>query len=415
MKIPTRQRIWPRVALHKLQDISTTNINSDGNGMPKRMIIGGVQRTSPSSQNFKRMLKEYIYEHADFPEPIVQAVRTRKLAAMMTAQLQEIGATPEEIDAVLPRVHELATDSQAKNKEKAKKKSSKNGGPDLQGTEEVATKFNLTTKLLLLSENEFREVATRLLDAYRAEPEKFAAKPLQNHFKYAKLRSAATFAPLFGRTNLAESFENYYSAIRVARPFSTHRHIMQMDLVSSSDDLSAPGEDDGYMDVEYYTSATLFYTVFFDLQQLWENVKEDTPKMLWMFIEGVKAFVCAPPIAMQNNAYSHALPRFVLAEVWHKGVPWTYHTAFIPPVRPSLRTSPMDASIKALAKELCIIERTSPSQVVYPQPLRAIVNLSNVASTEFPPSCQAGIQDGFDELLEWLRAAVQPIDEKVLP
>jgi len=397
MNIPEFHKEWPTVTVCKLQEIILTNINPDSSGQPKHAIDGGVERTASSSRFFKRMMEAYIYQKYNIDEG-VQIERTRKLATMVEASLKKMGATPEELKAIVPRVSSLTTDKQADKKQG--KKSSEEA--DKAGEEEA--KEQLMPQTLPLGENEFEAIASRLLAARRANPEKFDSIPLRSHFTMDKLRSAATFAPLFDRTALAESLENFPSAIQVARPFSTHPHVLQMDVEAVRDDLNAPWDDDGgYVEVNYFTSATLFFTVVFDLQRLWENVAKDTDKMLWMLVEGFEAFLFAPLMGMQNTALSHEFPAFVLAEVWERGVPYTYPGAFPPPIVLSREKSIMDGSVEALANQMRKLDKAYSKTRHVKLPSRAIINPTDVANTIFPAFCQSSIMQNISQMVLWLK------------
>ena len=105
------------IQFHLLQNYVPSNLNRDDTGSPKDAIFGGVLRGRISSQCLKRsMRKSTIFEEAFKAEGLL-GERTKRLPLIIQEELTALGASEQEVKAIVERVSEIGRESKKRKEE----------------------------------------------------------------------------------------------------------------------------------------------------------------------------------------------------------------------------------------------------------------------------------------------------------
>ena len=337
-----------KVELHLLQNVAPSNLNRDDTNTPKDCEFGGHRRARISSQAFKRAIRlSPVFKETLRSE---LGIRTKALVSRLTAYFTEKGEKPEEeAQAIAIGFVEAAMSTVDENKE------------------------NKTKVLLYLGDDEIERMGSIALGNYdgllaakkkqdaKAKEEnqggKKKSKKDQDLFQDAckaiakefKSGTKAADIALFGRMMAEQPGANIDAACQVAHAISTNKVSMEMDYYTAVDDLSPKEETGaGMLGFTGFNSSCFYRYATIDLDQLKENLSEDTD----LADKAVKAFLCASvsalPTGKQNSMAAHNPPDAIFAVVRQSGTPVSLANAFCKPVRPGYDSDLMTASIKEL-------------------------------------------------------------------
>ncbi|HEY4691595.1 MAG TPA: type I-E CRISPR-associated protein Cas7/Cse4/CasC, partial [Anaerolineae bacterium] len=262
------------IELHFVQHFAPANLNRDDANLPKDCDFGGARRARISSQCFKRAIRT---------DPIFRATtavengtRTRLIVRELRNRLQAAGKPEAEST-------EIAT-------EFARTYSSKKGKMDKDPER--------TAVMLYLSDQEFQQITTQLLDVWdetlaalhapkkkgksEEKDEDDAAKksPLAPMIKQwvdaTKERTSAPDIALFGRMLADRPETNIDAACQVAHAISTHAVKMDIDYFTAMEELAEPHETGAsQIGTGGFNSACFYRYLRLDYGKLLENLKDD--------------------------------------------------------------------------------------------------------------------------------------------
>ena len=178
--------------MYAIHSIPTANMNSDDNGMQKKVSVGGALRTRVSSQAWKKAIRDRFDE---------RAFRTKKAVALLVRKMMDIDNGITEAEA------------------------SEKAGKLL--AEEVSLTKDLTTKaLIMLSPSQIDNAARYALPC---DSKKYSKKDVREILKKDNSLDLA----LFGRMVADDPALNVDAAVQFAHAFSTHRIEPEYDYYST--------------------------------------------------------------------------------------------------------------------------------------------------------------------------------------
>ncbi|MBM6404833.1 type I-E CRISPR-associated protein Cas7/Cse4/CasC [Phycicoccus sp. CSK15P-2] len=291
------------IDVHILQDLPPSNINRDDNGTPKQAVYGGVTRLRVSSQSWKRATRK---QFADRLAKEQQGVRTRRLTALLTRELEERGIDTERaVAAVTASLGELKITGGKKDAE--------------------------TSYLLFCSRGQVAAIADQLVAALGETDDPAAAGKTVKAGDILKDGHSLDVA-LFGRMVADVTDLNVDAATQVAHAISTHAAPTQFDYFTAVDDLQEKGEPGaGMIGTVEYGSATMYRFATVGLHQLADNLADEDAAVDGV-LEFVRAFTTSMPTGHQNSFAARTRPALV-AVVVRTDQPVSLVSAFESPVR----------------------------------------------------------------------------------
>ncbi len=329
------------IQIHMLQNYAPSNLNRDDTGAPKDAVFGGVKRGRISSQCLKRSIRRSsVFEEA-FRGDDLLATRTKTLPKLIGDELQGLGATPEEVEAIVARVPEIGRESTKPNEASDDKPQSEDGAE----AAEVVTK-----QLIFVAPNEKRPLAESLLAQYRQAPAKWRTTKIDDITKgLTKVAPRSVDVAMFGRMTTSAAFEDVQAAVQVAHALSTNALTQEFDYYTAVDDLSGESGAGMIGDIEY-NSCTYYKYINAHWEGLAHNLGGDTQVARRAVLALLQAAALAQPTGKQNTFAAQNLPDFVLVEVRDRNLPVSYANAFLKPARQGPNGDPtlMERSIAAL-------------------------------------------------------------------
>lgn len=248
-----------RIEFHILQSFPVTCLNRDDVGAPKTAIVGGSTRARVSSQCWKRQVRLAMPAFG-----IKLGVRTKKVASLLQAAMQQHGADTTAAEACAARMAEVLSDD----------------------------------TLLFFSETEadaFAQYAKELHFDATAIKEKELGKVTRKALDGAV---DALDIALFGRMVAKAPEMNVEAAASFAHAISTHKVANEVEFFTALDDLQEePGS--AHMGSLEFNSATYYRYVSLDLGQLEQTLGQGSlPAAIEAF---VKALFVAVPAARQTT------------------------------------------------------------------------------------------------------------------
>jgi len=284
-----------RIQIHLLQNHAPANLNRDDLGAPKTCYLGGVLRSRISSQCLKRSIRLSPYF-----KDLCGGVRTRRLAKLITDQVDGNNATKKKVAAILKKCG-------------------------------LEAKENDETNMVVYTTKEaIREMATALRNGLE-EPDIIA--------RFKELLSTNTAVPdmaLCGR--MLETGEikdtNVEAALQAAHAISTHEARPEVDYYVTADDIPGTDAGAGYVDEAIFVSACYYKYFSIDWAQLLHNLKGYPGNRIHLAAHTVGAFIKAAalvtPSGKQNSYAAHNPPDGILVEI--SPTPINYANAFAKPV-----------------------------------------------------------------------------------
>lgn len=309
--------------IHMLKNYPPTNLNRDDSGAPKSCQFGGTNRGRISSQCLKRSWRTSpLLAQAIGAEHL--GTRTRRLPDLVAEKLEEMGASQEYIQAVLPRLSGFGNKDGKDNKE-----------------------GNYTAQVIFYAPEDIQAVADVVkekLDACETlkQVKALKAKDLQEAVKGAEVRPVTLDMALFGRMVTSNAFRDVEASMQVAHAISTNQMNLESDYFTAMDDLlsGATMEEMGAAiigDTDYNSSCYYLYASL-DTEILRKNLK-DTPDAEALIQKAIPALIrtmaLSNPSGKQNSFAGNVLPSAILIECKEEKVPVSMVNAFVNPVKPN--------------------------------------------------------------------------------
>jgi CRISPR system Cascade subunit CasC len=321
------------IQIHILQNYAPSNLNRDDTGSPKDAVFGGVRRGRISSQCLKRAIRRSTVFADAFGGDGLLASRTKRLPGLIGAELERLGASPEEVQAIAARVPEIGRESGR-------------GQPSAaEDTDTLETK-----QLIFVAPNEVGPLAEALLAQHRAAGARWAKTKIEEITKaLSPVTPRSVDVAMFGRMTTSAAFEDVQAAVQVAHALSTNALAQEFDYYTAVDDLSGESGAGMIGDVEY-NSCTYYKYMNVHWEGLVDNLGGDRAVACRAMLALLEAAAKAQPSGKQNSFAAQNLPDYILAEVREENLPVSYANAFLKPVRPGPNGDPtlMERSIVAL-------------------------------------------------------------------
>ncbi|MFZ5903179.1 MAG: type I-E CRISPR-associated protein Cas7/Cse4/CasC [Chloroflexota bacterium] len=381
------------IQFHLLQNYQPSNLNRDDTGSPKDAIFGGVLRGRISSQCLKRSIrKSTIFEDAFKAEGLL-GERTKQLPLIIQEELTALGATAEEIQAIVKRVPEIGRES------KKKKEAAETGEPEEMeegAEEETEAAVGETAQLIFIDrKTEARPLAEKLLQVYRKlGAKKWGQTKIPDITKDLgdRLPRSVDIA-MFGRMTTSQAFRNVQASVQVAHALSANALKQEFDYYTAMDDLQPQSEPGADMigDVEY-NSCTYYKYLNVHWEELVTNLGNDKEVARRAMLALLEAAAMAHPTGKQNSFGAFNLPDFVLVEVSDRNLPVSYANAFLKPAYGTSNQSLLANSAKQMSEYVARL-----SKVYGLTPQRAFIAVDDdLAFLDQKP------RGSLDDLKKWL-------------
>jgi len=383
------------IQFHLLQNYSPSNLNRDDTGSPKDAIFGGVLRGRISSQCLKRSMRlSAIFEDAFKAEGLL-GERTKQLPLIIRQELVALGASDEEVNAIIERVPEIGRESKKKTKEEAKEVQSEetDGGVE----EESEAAVGETAQLIFIDrKTEAHPLAEKLLQVYRKlGMKKWGQTKIPDITKELGERLPRSVdISMFGRMTTSQAFKNVQASVQVAHALSANALKQEFDYYTAMDDLKPESEPGADMigDVEF-NSCTYYKYLNVHWDELVKNLGGDMAIARRAVLALLRAAAMAHPSGKQNSFGAFNLPDFVLVEVSDRNLPVSYANAFLKPVSGFSDKSLMANAVEKMSG---YVERLS--KVYNLDPKRAYLTVDNL------PFLKLQAQPSLKDLEKWLDA-----------
>ena len=287
--------------IHMLKNYPPTNLNRDDSGAPKSCQFGGTNRGRISSQCLKRSWRTSpLLAQAIGAEHL--GTRTRRLPDLVAEKLEEMGASQEDIQELLPKLSGFGNKDGKENKE-----------------------GNYTAQVIFYAPEDIQAVADVVkekLDACETlkQVKSLKAKDLQEAVKGAEVRPVTLDMALFGRMVTSNAFRDVEASMQVAHAISTNQMNLESDYFTAMDDLlsGATMEEMGAAiigDTDYNSSC--YYLI-----------QKAIPAL-------IRTMALSNPSGKQNSFAGNVLPSAILIECKEEKVPVSMVNAFVNPVKPN--------------------------------------------------------------------------------
>ncbi len=382
------------IQFHLLQNYVPSNLNRDDTGSPKDAIFGGVLRGRISSQCLKRsMRKSTIFEDAFKAEGLL-GERTKRLPLIIQEELTALGASEQEVKAIVERVKEIGRESKKKKEEaeEVEPEETEEGAE-----EEIETAIGETAQLIFIDrKTEARPMAEKLLALYKkhakvwADPKKLKISEITQALGDNVPRSVDI--AMFGRMTTSQAFRNVQASAQVAHALSTNALKQEFDYYTAMDDLQPDSEPGADMigDIEY-NSCTYYKYLNVHWEELTKNLGGEKDVARRAVLALLEAAAMAHPSGKQNSFGAFNLPDFVLVEISDRNLPVSYANAFLKPVSGFGDKSLMANSVKQMSEYVARL-----SKVYGLKPQRA-----HIAVDDFP-FLDLKAQASLDDVKKWL-------------
>lgn len=278
--------------MYAIHSIPTANMNSDDNGMQKKVSVGGALRTRVSSQAWKKAIRDRFNE---------RAFRTKKAVELLVRKMMDIDAGITEAEASEKAVKLLAADK-------------------------VSLTKDLTTKALLMFSP--RQIDNAARYALSCDSKKYSKKDVREILKKDNSLDLA----LFGRMVADDPALNVDAAVQFAHAFSTHRIEPEYDYFTALDDLQNKDEQGAsHLDHTEYNASTFYRYANVNVNELIHNLNRNKEEGIVGTVEFIRNFVLAMPTGMQNRHANKTLPSYLMVSL-RTDTPVNLAVAFEKPV-----------------------------------------------------------------------------------
>lgn len=328
--------------IHVLRNFVPSNVNRGEDGAPKSCIFGKYPRVRISSQSLKYRIRTS-EEFQRFLRTIAaeNGVRTRQMPNIIMERLEAAGIAEEKRDAVLPAILAIGT---SKNRRKPKN--------DQLHTEQII--YFKHSEIDLIGDALEQLIPERTL----AECKKISREEIEAYVEQHMPPDVPVDMALFGRMITSDTFRNIDSAIQVAHAVSTNKTDNEIDFFTAVDDLDTGHAGSAMMGYADFSSNTMYEYYNIDLEAYLRNllngdvtearIAEFKPILEQILTALVQAIIYTTPSGKQNSYAAHNVPAAVLINVKAQKRPLNLANAFLHPIQPTLETSLLTESIRAL-------------------------------------------------------------------
>ncbi len=336
------------IDIHLLQNHAPSNLNRDDTGSPKDAIFGGATRARISSQCLKRSIRRSAIFREAFAAAGLLSDRTQRLPTLLREVLEQQGADPAAVSAIVKRAPEFGRESA-----KARETDEGDSADEAAGTADApeVTRDGQTKQLIFLSQGEVSLMAAALLRLYNQLGDRAFGRAKVDELTRALGPSVprSVDIAMFGRMTTSAAFEDVQAAVQVAHALSTHRIEQEFDYYTAVDDIS--GESGaGFIGDTEFNSATYYKYFSVHWEKLVENLGGDSAMAGQAVRALIEAAATAQPSGKQNSFAAHNLPDVILVEVRDRNLPVSYANAFLKPIFTARHQSLMEASAQALGE-----------------------------------------------------------------
>lgn len=350
------------IQIHILQNYAPSNLNRDDTGSPKDAMFGGYRRGRISSQCLKRNIRLSETFKNNFEKSGLIAFRTQRMPFEVSKELKTLGASDDEIQAIVARLTKFGKSSKGDKEESdanIEEVADETGEAkdEKLNAQEHDGKVAETKQLIFLSRGEIRPLAEKILALYRKYgAKKWADKKTKIEDIEKELGASVPRSvdiAMFGRMTTSKAFENVQAAVQVAHAISTNAVTQEFDYYTAMDDLKPNSEPGADMigDVEF-NSSTYYKYINIHWKGLLDNLGgEEAREVACRAVSALlEAAVFAQPTGKQNSFAAQNLPDFVMVEVSEKNVPVSYANAFLKPIYPKRDKTVIELSIDTLGE-----------------------------------------------------------------
>jgi CRISPR system Cascade subunit CasC len=339
------------IQIHILQNYAPSNLNRDQSGSPKDAVFGDRKRGRISSQCLKRSIRLSPAFANEFAGDGLLGSRTQQLPTLLKRALEELGATEDEVKAIVLRAAEIGRESTKGRQEEGDEEETTGEGPAVEAT------AGETKQLIFLDRgHELPQMAEKLLAQCRKAGVKDFSNPKK--VKIADITKAlgssvprSVDIALFGRMTTSEAFKDVQAASQVAHAISTHVVEQEFDYYTAMDDLKPEDEPGADMigDIEF-NSCTYYKYLNVHWEELLKNLggPENATVARRAVAALLKAAALSQPSGKQNSFAAFSLPDFILVELSPSNLAVSYANAFLRPARAFGARTLMETSIDQL-------------------------------------------------------------------
>jgi CRISPR system Cascade subunit CasC len=361
------------IQFHLLQNYVPSNLNRDDTGSPKDAVFGGVLRGRISSQCLKRSIRTSSILEDMFKSEGLLGERTKQLPAIIRSELVALGASDEEINAIIERVPEIGRESKKRSTGEDEPET-----PEESSKEESESPIGETKQLIFIDrKTEARPLAEKLLQAYKkVGSKKWGKTKIPDIVKeLGESCPRSVDIAMFGRMTTSQAFKNVQASVQVAHALSANALKQEFDYYTAMDDLKPESEPGADMigDVEF-NSCTYYKYLNVHWDELLKNLGDDRTIARRAVLALLEAAAMAHPTGKQNSFGAFNLPDFVLVEVSNRNLPVSYANAFLKPVSGFSDKSLMVNSVEKLSEYVARL-----SKVYNLEPKRAYLTVDNLA------------------------------------
>jgi CRISPR system Cascade subunit CasC len=264
------------IDIHILQTVPPSCVNRDDTGSPKTAVYGGVTRARVSSQAWKKAVRD-MFKGAFAKEDI--SVRTKRIQAMVTAELKALGYAGNADDAA----KKILITAGLQEKTVA-------GGKD--------------APLFFMSRAQAKALAQLAMNDSKAD-KKAAQKALNS--------APSVDLALFGRMVADDANLNIDASCQVAHAISTHKVLNEYDYFTAVDDFPPEEKTDAgaaMMGTVEYNSSTLYRYATVAAHDLCKQLgsADATAKAVCAFVD---AFARSMPTGKVNTFANRTPPNAV--------------------------------------------------------------------------------------------------------
>lgn len=387
--------------IHMIKNFPPTNLNRDDMGSPKTCIFGGVTRGRYSSQCLKRAWRKSDVFCNWFNEGEL-GIRTRLLPELVAERLIEMGETQEYVEYIKHELTKLG--KKESKKDKKSDETTSNADAAQNDSDESEQKKCCTKQIVFYSPQDIVKVVNtikKMLDECTSlnDVKKIKCKTIQEALDDANTRAVTLDIALFGRMVTSNAFRNVEAAMQVAHAVSTNKVVVESDYFTAMDDLLSGGNLNemgaGMVgDVDYNSSCYYIYaTVDTDILRKSMNDPENDNIIKKVIPALISTMAFSNPSGKQNSFAGHVLPSCMLVVCKEKKIPVSLVNAFVKPVKAESNSDLIAESIKKLAEETDMMDRS------FELPVKARLWF-NVDKYKIAPACATATFTKFQELVD---------------
>ena len=357
-----------KIEVHIIQPLPVNRMNTDREGRPKTIPIGGYTRARISSQAQKRAARMYTHEYRLLDDD-QRAWRTRHFTELLIERLLERGVETAEAEPLAARG--LAAVRLGHKQERDKKTAELvneylifYSDRELDGLSEVLIEYREEILAVQLPEAEVEAEQTNAQPSKKPRRASDTKRKIQSHFSKAVINDLKRIfttnrtleLALYGRELADLPTGSVDGQVQVAHAFAVNNTLQTEDFFVTIDDRS---EGAGMLGSVGITAPTLYRVAAVNLAQLAREVGSEAAaaRGARAFLE---AFTLAMPSGGQNSFFSMTTPSFVLFRRVMRGHALTLAPAFEEPVRPEGKRSLSEVAVERMDAYVRDVKRFFP-------------------------------------------------------